>query len=84
MREGQSPWSVTDCGWAGESKLNIGSTVLHRVCLNPFWSLDAIAFIMAASVFYQNEMKLLEGRPAAYTPPMSVLPPLGVTVWGEA
>jgi len=50
---------------------------LHRVCLNPFWSLDAIAFIMAASVFYQNEMKLLEGRPAATTPPKSALTPFG-------
>lgn len=55
---------------------------MHRVCLNPFWSLDAIAFIMAASGFYQNEMKLLEGRPAALTPPKSAFFPLGVTVRG--
>jgi hypothetical protein len=37
---------------------------------------------MAASGFYQNEMKLLEGRPAAPTPPKSAPGPLGVTVRG--
>jgi hypothetical protein len=73
---------VTDCRVGGGIKTEHREHVLHRVCLNPFWSLDAIAFIMAASGFYQNEMKLLEGRPAAPTPPKSAPGPLGVTVRG--
>ena len=64
---GKSPMSEP-VRWAGGGMCLYREHGLHRICLSPFWSLDAIAFIMAASVFYQNETKLLEGRPAAYTP----------------
>ena len=72
---------MTDCRVGGVIKTH-REHEKHRVCLNPFWSLPAIAPIMAGSGFYQNEMKLLEGRPAAPTPPKSAFFLLGVTVRG--
>ena len=50
--------------------------------MNPFWSLDAIAFIMAASGLLPKRDEPMEGRPAAATPPKSAPTPLGVTVRG--
>lgn len=60
-------------GWAGASKHR--EYGLHRICVNPFWSLDAIVFIMAASGFYQNEMNQWRDGQQHQLPPRVPPPP---------